>query len=91
MKNLFLVLLATASFSAFSADKSCFNVSGMSCDACEKKIKEAVTKIDGVSTLNVSSKDGKAQVEFDSKKTNDAALIKAIRESGFEAAKSTCS
>lgn len=90
MKTVVIALLMTVGFSA-AADKSCFEVKGMTCEACEAKIKSAVTKMDGVSSLSVSNKTGKASVEFDARKTSQDKILKAIQDTGFEASAGTCS
>lgn len=90
MKSSIITLLLLFGFSA-AADKSCFEVKGMTCDACEAKIKSAVTKMDGVSTLDVSAETGKATIEFDGKKTSNTKIIETIKKAGFDASAGTCS
>ena len=59
-------------------------VKGMSCTGCEETIKESVQKIDGVAECKASFETGKADVKFDSTKTNIKAISEAITSAGYE-------
>jgi copper ion binding protein len=61
-----------------------YKVSGMSCGACEGKVKNALTGIDGVTVTSVSAKDGAAAVEFDAAKVKPAQVQAAITDAGFK-------
>ena len=67
--------------------KASFAVAGMSCGDCSDKITAALTKVDGVTAAAVDYQTGHAKVSFDSGKTNEDALLKAIVDTGFKAEK----
>jgi P-type Cu+ transporter len=60
-------------------------VSGMTCGACSKKVTEALTALEGCSSVGVCHKSGKATVVIDSSKTSEAKVVEAIKASGFKA------
>ena len=62
-----------------------FNVTGMSCGDCSEKINAAIKKVDGVIASAVDYQTGEARVAFDSAKTNEAAIMAAIKGTGFKA------
>lgn len=57
-------------------------VSGMTCATCPIVVKRALTKVDGVSKVEVSFKEREAVVTFDDAKTTVEALTKATTEAG---------
>lgn len=59
------------------------DVVGMMCGGCETTVKKKLTEIDGIVTVDASSKENKVDVEFDAAKTNVDAISKAIVEAGF--------
>ncbi|WP_461073159.1 mercuric transport protein MerTP [Spirosoma horti] len=59
-------------------------IKGMSCEGCEHHIKQEVTKIKGVSAVDVSYQKGAATVKFDSKKTSLADIKKAVDATGYK-------
>jgi copper ion binding protein len=59
-------------------------VKGMSCTGCEETIKETVQKIDGVTECKASFETGKADVKFDTTKTNAKTISDAIVAAGYE-------
>jgi copper chaperone len=64
------------------------NIYGMSCNGCVQSVKNALLRTAGVSTAEVSLEDNKAQVTFDERTTNPAALAEAVSEAGYEASES---
>ncbi|MBI2889612.1 MAG: heavy-metal-associated domain-containing protein [Nitrospirae bacterium] len=86
---LFLVagLSLPAVYPAFAGEeKSCtLKVEGMTCDACEKHVKKALDKVEGVKDAKVEVKAKKAIVTYDVEKTNPDAIAKAITDAGYEA------
>jgi copper chaperone len=58
-------------------------VTGMKCGGCETNITNKLQAIDGVLSVNASSKDNEVNVEFDAGKTTLDAIIEAITEAGF--------
>ena len=63
-------------------------IEGMTCSACEKHIKQAVNKLDGIVKLNVSYKNSQALITFDTNKTSSAAIQKAVETTGYTVIKS---
>ena len=61
------------------------NVKGMTCGACENKVKGALIVCEGVKDAQVSYKDGKAVVEVEKGKANKEKLIEAVEKVGFAA------
>ncbi|ADB42698.1 mercuric transport protein MerTP [Spirosoma linguale] len=59
-------------------------IKGMSCEGCEQHIKQEVTKIKGVSAVDVSYQKGAATVKYDSKKTSLADIKKAVDATGYK-------
>jgi copper chaperone len=59
------------------------DVTGMKCGGCESNVKTKLNIIDGVITVEAKNKEKKVNVEFDSDKTNIAAISEAIVEAGF--------
>ena len=60
-----------------------FDVEGMMCDHCEKRVKESVSKVDGVKVVKADHKSGKVKVN--TSKDVDASSIKdAIKEAGYK-------
>lgn len=68
--------------------KASFAVEGMHCGDCSEKVTAAVKKIDGVKAVAVDYQNGRAEIAFDDKKTNEKALLEAIKGTGFEASNS---
>ncbi|MFC1599601.1 heavy metal translocating P-type ATPase [Patescibacteria group bacterium] len=60
-------------------------LTGMTCGSCAKLNESALLDVDGVKTAQVNIANNKAQVEFDEKKTNVEALIKAVEGAGYGA------
>ncbi|WP_433750442.1 copper chaperone CopZ [Falsibacillus pallidus] len=65
-------------------EKTVLNVQGMSCGHCEKAVKSALGELDGVQNVDVSLKDGKVEVEFDSSKATVAVMKDAIEDQGYD-------
>ncbi|WP_411961217.1 mercury resistance system periplasmic binding protein MerP (plasmid) [Pseudomonas mandelii] len=59
------------------------SVPGMTCAACPITVKKALTKIDGVTKVEVSFENREAIVTFDDTKTNAPALTKATEDAGY--------
>jgi copper ion binding protein len=64
--------------------KTEFQVKGMHCTGCENTIKSSVTELQGIAQVEASFKDNKALVSYDSTKTNDIAILKAIEDAGYK-------
>ena len=57
----------------------------MHCASCSNILTRALQKVTGVSSANVNSSTEKAVVEFDDTKTNEKALIDAVKSKGYGA------
>lgn len=79
-----VMCLAAFSVPAWAASKTVtLNVPGMTCPACPITVKKALSKVDGVSRVEVSYEKKEARVTFDDAKTNAKALVKATADAGF--------
>ncbi|HEY8097708.1 MAG TPA: heavy-metal-associated domain-containing protein [Methylobacter sp.] len=58
-------------------------VIGMKCGGCEANVTAKLKTIDGVLSVNASSKDKEVNVEFDSEKTSVDVITDAIIDTGF--------
>lgn len=59
------------------------DVSGMTCITCPVTVKKALSRVDGVTSVEVDFKDQQATVRFDDTQTTVDALTRAITEAGF--------
>lgn len=62
-------------------------VEGMSCSACQAKVKNTIKSIDGVSSVEVSLEDKMAYVTYDTIKVKPAQIKEAINKKGYKAGK----
>lgn len=62
-----------------------YQVTGMSCGHCEVAIRGEVEQIPGVSGIEVSSSTGHLAVSTDGNPVDDAAVLAAVEEAGYEA------
>lgn len=58
-------------------------VTGMKCGGCESNVTNKLKTVDGVLSVNASSKDNEVSVEYDADKTGLDAITEAIVEAGF--------
>lgn len=61
------------------------SVPGMTCAACPITVKKALTKVEGVSKVDVTFEQREAIVTFDDARTNVQALTKATGNAGYPA------
>lgn len=61
-----------------------FDIEGMMCNGCEKRVNNAVTSLDGVSECKASAQDNNATVVFDSSKVSEDQIKEAIEEIGYD-------
>ena len=59
------------------------SVPGMTCAACPITVKKAISKVEGVSKVDVTFETREAVVTFDDAKTNVPALTKATADAGY--------
>lgn len=65
--------------------KTRFSITGMSCSACSAAVERSVKKLEGVKTVEVSLLTNSMTAEFDDTKTNEQAIINAIKSAGYGA------
>lgn len=63
--------------------KATLHVEDMVCHACESRIKEAVSRLNGVSEVEVSMRGGRVEVRFDEDRVGMEEIRSAIRDSGY--------
>lgn len=81
MKKVLLSLVALAALS--QADQLVkLNVSGMTCPACVKNVKESLGDVKGVKESSVYLKDGRAEVKADDSAKPEA-MCDAIKQAGY--------
>ncbi|MBQ9632488.1 MAG: cation transporter [Lachnospiraceae bacterium] len=61
-------------------------IEGMMCEHCQARVKEALEKIDGVESAQVSHEAGTAVVKLGGE-VSDEALTAAVTEAGYEVKK----
>lgn len=66
-------------------NKEKFNVIGMTCSACSSHIDKAVSKLDGVNSVNVNLLNNNMVVSYDEKKLTSNDIINAVEKSGYKA------
>ena len=64
--------------------KETIKISGMMCDGCETKVKNAIESVEGVTNVKVSHTEGKADVEFDAEKTDLLFINMAINNTHYK-------
>lgn len=62
-----------------------FNVSGMTCSACQAAVERSVKKLAGVQEVSVNLLANNMTVKFDESQTSVAAIIAAVETAGYEA------
>lgn len=85
MKKLFVALALTAVTAPIWAATQTvtLSVTKMTCAACPIVVRKALSKVDGVSKIDVNLDRKEAIVAFDNAKTNVQALTKATENAGF--------
>jgi len=64
-----------------------YNVTGMSCGHCEVAIRSEVSRLPGVTSIDVTAQTGHLAVTADGT-IDDSAVLAAVDEAGYEAARS---
>ncbi len=70
-------------------EKKTFDVSGMTCAACEAAVTRAVSKLDGVEQADVSLLAQDMKVEFDPAKVTPQKIEEAVKQAGYAASLQT--
>ena len=63
-----------------------FKVEGMDCEGCVKSVTRMLTGVAGVSKVDVSLAEARAQVSFDPAQATLADLKRAVERAGFKCA-----
>lgn len=63
-----------------------YQVTGMTCGHCEASVREEVSKLAGVQDVGVSAQTGALSVTSETP-VDDAAVIAAVDEAGYQAAR----
>ncbi|MFN3566667.1 MAG: mercury resistance system periplasmic binding protein MerP [Burkholderiaceae bacterium] len=87
MKSLLvsMALLAAAGGAAAAERTATLVVDNMTCAACPITVKKAMSKVDGVTKVEVSYDKREAVVRFDDAKTDVQAIAKASADAGYPA------
>ncbi len=59
-------------------------ISGMHCSGCVRSVTNALKRVLGVKSIEVSLPENSAKVEYDEKETDQSELRKAIQEIGYD-------
>jgi mercuric ion binding protein len=79
-----LTALAAMTSPLWAATQSVtLSVPGMNCATCPITVKKALTKVPGVSNIDVTLDRREARVTFDDEKTNVEALTRATEDAGY--------
>lgn len=63
-----------------------FIVTGMSCSHCENAVREEISELAGVESVDVSATDGSLSVTLrDHAPTQEEAILAAVDEAGYQA------
>lgn len=62
-----------------------FDVTGMTCAACQANVTRVVSKLDGVSHCDVSLLSNSMKVEFDQDRVNEQTICEAVKQLGYGA------
>ena len=65
--------------------KKKYDVTGMTCSACQAHVEKAVSRIEGVSAVNVNLLRNFMEVEFDENSTGSKNIIQAVENVGYGA------
>ena len=68
--------------------KTKFDITGMTCSACQAHVEKAVKALDGVSDVNVNLLRNYMQTEYDESVTNIEKIISAVEKAGYGASES---
>lgn len=77
-----IVVLASLCFAA--EEKVVFTIDGMTCNGCVNKITTSLKKVDGIKSVDVTLKPGKATVLYASEKTDPEVIMKTIASMGYK-------
>lgn len=67
-------------------EKTILKINSMVCGGCAATVQKALLAVEGVAEAHVSHAENRAEVSFDSAKTQPSALLAAVQAAGYEAA-----
>lgn len=76
---------STDAVSSSDTVTAAFSVERLSCGSCVNTIRDAVSQIDGVNSVQTDVAQGQTVVDFDPDKTDSAVIAKVISDSGYPA------
>ncbi|MCC8022911.1 MAG: cation transporter, partial [Clostridiales bacterium] len=65
--------------------KQTYQVTGMTCSACQANVERAVGRLEGVETVSVSLLANRMDVEYDPSELDAGAIIRAVEKAGYGA------
>ena len=65
--------------------KECFDVTGMSCAACQVRVEKSVRKLDGVKDVSVNLLKNTMEVEYDEISLSESGIVSAVEKAGYGA------
>lgn len=72
---------------AASTKSATFKVTGMVCGSCEASLKEAVTKVEGLKSIEPNAEKGTAVVTYDPARTSEEKIVAAINATKYKVAR----
>ena len=60
-----------------------YQVTGMTCAACQANVSKTVSKLDGVDTVDVNLLSGTMKVSYDENRITELKMAKAIQDIGY--------
>lgn len=67
-----------------SKKKLVFKIEGMTCSSCANNIEKKLKSLDGILTTNINIATEKGQVEYDSSKIDEKAILKGVEDAGYK-------
>lgn len=64
-------------------------ITGMSCAACARRVEKQLANVPGVRRANVNFANSRGTVEYDPSQTDVRALIKSVRDTGYDTAEAS--
>jgi Cu+-exporting ATPase len=65
--------------------KQRFDITGMTCSACQAAVSKEVSKVEGVSEVDVNLLSNSMDVHYDSEMVDADQIIKAVQDAGYDA------
>ena len=65
--------------------KECFDITGMSCAACQVRVEKSVSRLEGVKDVNVNLLKNSMEVEYDENAVSESGIVDAVVNAGYGA------